>query len=133
MITGIAHVCFTVQSKDASLTFYRDGLGMTEAFAWRREDGSKSGVYLHVGGRTFLELFEGDLAAPPEKASYRHLCLEVDDINRAVDALREKGLEVTDVKMGSDNTWQAWLEDPDGNRIELHHYTPESKQGPSLK
>ena len=31
MITGIAHVCFTVRSMDASLTFYRQGLGMTEA------------------------------------------------------------------------------------------------------
>ena len=34
--------------------------------------------------------------------------------------------------MGGDNSWQAWTCDPDGNRIELHQYTPESKQTPSL-
>jgi hypothetical protein len=35
---------------------------------------------------------------------------------------------VGEVKMGSDHSWQAWLADPDGNRIELHAYTPESNQ-----
>jgi hypothetical protein len=27
-----------------------------------------------------------------------------------------------------DRSHQAWIVDPDGNRIELHGYTPESKQ-----
>ena len=132
MITGVAHVCFTVRNMDAALAFYRDRLGMTEAFAWRRPDGSKSGVYLHVGRRTFLELFEGDVGEPAARPSYRHLCLEVDDINATVAELRAKGVEVTDVKLGDDRAWQAWTSDPDGNRIELHQYTPESKQTPSL-
>ena len=132
MITGIAHVCFTVRSLDATIDFYCSKLGLTEAFGFRRDDGTKFGAYLHVGGRTFLECFEGDLADPADRQAYRHLCLEVDDINATVADLREKGVEVTDVKLGGDNSWQAWLTDPDGNRIELHHYTPESKQTPSL-
>ncbi|HUW58116.1 MAG TPA: VOC family protein [Planctomycetota bacterium] len=37
MITGIAHVCFTVRSMDASLTFYREGLAMTEAMRRQNE------------------------------------------------------------------------------------------------
>ncbi|HUW58118.1 MAG TPA: VOC family protein [Planctomycetota bacterium] len=133
MITGIAHVCFTTSSIDATLDFYCGKLGLIEAFPFLREDGSKMGVYLHVGGRTFLEFFEGTLPEGAQTPPYRHLCLEVDDIEAAVRTLREKGLEVTDVKMGGDNSWQAWLEDPDGNRIELHQYTEESKQTPSLK
>ena len=32
-----------------------------------------------------------------------------------------------------DRSLQAWLADPDGNRIELHQYRPESKQSPSLR
>ncbi len=35
--------------------------------------------------------------------------------------------------MGSDHSWQAWLSDPDGNRVELHQYTPESWQTPALE
>jgi predicted enzyme related to lactoylglutathione lyase len=57
----------------------------------------------------------------------------VDDVAAAVKALRAKGVEVTDPKMGTDHSWQAWLSDPDGNRIELHGYTPESKQAPYVK
>ena len=55
-------------------------------------------------------------------------CLEVENLERMVTELRQKGLEVTDPKLGMDQSWQSWLADPDGNRIELHQYTPESKQ-----
>lgn len=44
----------------------------------------------------------------------------------------ESGVEVGDITFGSDQSWQAWLKDPDGNNIELHGYTPESKQTPWL-
>ena len=43
-----------------------------------------------------------------------------------------RGVEVSDPKLGSDRSWQAWLADPDGTRIELHGYTPDSSQAPSL-
>ena len=46
--------------------------------------------------------------------------------------LRAAGVEVTDSKLGFDKSWQAWLTDPDDNRIELHQYTPESQQTPHL-
>ena len=133
MITGLAHAAFVVSDLEASVAFYCEKLGLTEAFAFLREDGTKFGAYLHVGARTFLEFFEGELSGTAEGQSYKHVCFEVDDINATVETLRERGVEVTDVKMGGDNSWQAWLEDPDGNRIELHQYTPESKQTPWLK
>ncbi len=133
MIKGLAHVCFIVRDLDASIAFYRDKLGMKEAFPFLKDDGTRFGVYLHVGARNFIELFVGKPEPYNDKQSYRHICLEVEDIQFAVKTLRKKGVEVTDVKMGSDKSWQAWLADPDGNKIELHHYTPESKQTPWLK
>jgi hypothetical protein len=42
--------------------------------------------------------------------------------------LKERGVEFTPKKLGVDNTWQIWLEDPDGNRFEVHQYTPQSTQ-----
>lgn len=132
IVKGLAHVCFTVSDLEASIAFYRDKLGMTPAFDFVK-DGKRYGVYLHVGGRSFIELFQGKLAAPAEGQAYRHLCLEVQDVAEAVRRIREHGGEVTDPKLGGDNSWQAWLSDPDGNRIELHSYTPESKQSPWLR
>ena len=132
MITGMAHACFTVSDLERSLAFYRDALGLKPAFDFINQEGRRFGIYLHLGGRNFIELFEGQLGERAEGQSYRHICLEVDDIESAVQALRGRGIEVSDPKLGSDQSWQAWITDPDGNRIELHHYTAESKQAPYL-
>ena len=129
MITGIAHVCFTCRDLAASEAFYVETLGLRHAFDFVNDAGRRFGVYIHAGERTFIELFDGKLGERAEGQAYRHVCLEVDDIEATVAALRARGVEVSDPKLGSDGSWQAWLADPDGNRIELHHYTPESKQG----
>ncbi len=133
MIRGIAHLCYTVRDLERSLAFYRDGLGLEPAFDFLNDKGERFGLYLHVGGRNFIELFVGQPEAPGDRASYRHLCLEVDDLTSAVATLRGRGIESSDPKLGSDHSWQAWITDPDGNRIELHQYTPDSKQGPFVK
>jgi len=133
MVTSFAHVCFTVRDLDASAAFYCDALGLKHAFDFINDKGARFGVYLHAGGRSFVELFTGEVAEAAKGQSFRHICLEVDDIEATVAELRAKGIDVTDPKLGSDQSWQAWLSDPDGNRIELHCYTPESHQAPWLK
>ncbi|NLX42479.1 MAG: VOC family protein [Chloroflexi bacterium] len=132
IISGLAHVCFTVSDLQASVDFYCGKLGMTKAFEFRRPDGTWHGQYIHAGGRNFIELFVGTLGEPAEGQSYRHICLEVADIEETVAVLRQRGAEVTEIKMGGDGSYQAWLADPDGNRIELHQYMPDSKQTPYL-
>jgi catechol 2,3-dioxygenase-like lactoylglutathione lyase family enzyme len=133
MITALAHACFTVRDLDNSLDFYCGKLGLTHAFDFINDQGERFGVYLHVAGRSFVELFQGEVKEGAAGGSYRHLCLEVADLQAAVVELRGQGLEVADPKLGSDRSWQSWLSDPDGNRIELHCYTPESKQAPWLQ
>ncbi|MFW5798566.1 MAG: VOC family protein [Planctomycetota bacterium] len=133
MITGLAHACYTASDLDASIDFYCNKLGLKKAFDFINDRGERFGVYIHVGGRSFIELFVGEVTASGEGTPYRHICLEVDDINTTVDHLRKQGLDVTDPKMGSDGSWQAWLADPDDNRIELHHYTERSRQRPHLQ
>ncbi len=133
MITGLAHACFTVSDLETSLEFYRDGLGLKPAFDFVNDEGQRFGIYLHLGGRNFVELFEGEVGEPADQPSYRHICMEVDDIETTVAMLRERGIEVSNIKMGKDHSYQAWITDPDGNRIELHHYTPESWQAPHLE
>ena len=130
MIRSLAHVCFTVRDLDASTAFYGDQLGFEQAFPFINEAGVRFGQYFHIGRGTFLELFQGDRTDLDPSQSYRHFCLQVDDLAAEVTRLREAGLTVSDTKMGSDGSLQAWLADPDGNRIELHQYTADSKQGP---
>ena len=133
MITGIAHICFIAKDLEASAAFYRDKLGMKETFPFVKPDGHKFGTFLHAGGRGFIEIFEGNPGERVDNQNYRHLCLEVDDIQETVKTLRARGVKVSDITLGSDGSWQAWLADLDGNPIELHHYTPNSKQLPAFK
>jgi len=132
MTRGLAHVCLGVSDVERALAFYRDQLGFRPAYDFVNDKGEKIGQCLHLGGRTFLEFFRSG-QAPPPGPSHRHFCLEVDDIQAAVAELKRRGVEVGDIGKGSDRSCQAWLADPDGNRIELQQYTPESKQAPWCK
>ncbi len=128
MIRGLSHVCFFVSDLDEALDFYCGKLGLTKAFDLNILDGKVKGAYLHVGERTFIELFQGDPEEMPQGVSYRHCCLEVDDIEGTVTSLKQHGVDVTEIKTGTDGSYQAWLNDPDGNRFELHQFTDQSRQ-----
>jgi lactoylglutathione lyase len=133
MITNLAHACFTVRDLDRAQAFYADALGLTPAFDYIDETGKRYGLYLYVGDRNFIEMFTGEVGEPAPAQSFRHICLEVDNLADTVAALRAKGVEVTEPKLGKDRSWQAWITDPDANRIELHQYNPDSKQKPWVK
>jgi lactoylglutathione lyase len=133
MIRGLSHACFVVSDLQRSVVFYRDLLGLPLAFELGVRDGKAQGVYLHVGERTFVELFQGSVAPALPNTSYKHICLEVDDILETVRTLRGRGVEVGEVSLGGDRSYQAWLADPDGNRIELHQFTPDSLQVKALE
>ena len=132
LLTSVAHVCFHVADLEQSIHFYRDVLGLPLAFEFLDENGKRFGIYFHAGERTFIELFENPPQPVTGKPSYAHLCLEVADLDAAVAAIAERGWEVGAATLGKDGTGQAWLSDPDGNRIELHCYTAASLQGPWL-
>jgi catechol 2,3-dioxygenase-like lactoylglutathione lyase family enzyme len=124
VITGIGHVAFRITDLDRALAFYRDILGLREAFRLDR-DGEPSPwiVYLQVAPGDFIELFPGAETASPQPgrdAGYNHFCLLVDDIQATVRDLGARGLSIDgEPTKGIDNNYQYWITDPDGNRIEL--------------
>ena len=129
MVRSVAHVCFVVKDLEAAERFYTEVIGLKHAFDFLKETGERFGVYLHAGGRTFIELFTGN-PAQVAGGSYQHVCFEVDDVTAAVETIRARGWKVSDATLGSDDSWQAWVSDPDGNSIELHSYTAGSLQAP---
>jgi len=132
MVKGIAHACFIVRNLEETAEFYCGILGMKQAFDYVKE-GKRFGLYLHVGGRNFLELFERPHGETAERQSYQHLSLEVDNIREIVERLKSHGINVTEIGRGTDRSWGVKFPDPDGNLIELQEYTTESKQETWLK
>ena len=127
MINGIAHICLGSTNLDATLRYYVECLGMERHFDFLR-DNELVGYYLKAGGSTFIEVFKQDAVTPAQNTPIRHLCLEVDDIDKVIDSLKKFSYKISDKKLGADNSWQAWTSDPDGTAIEFHQYTSTSCQ-----
>lgn len=131
-ITDIGHLAIAAFDLDATLGFYAK-LGIEESFRLHHDDGSVMLVYLHVAGDRFIEVFPGghssDDVATGAIASFRHLCLLTDDIHGLVARLKEQDVPIDrEVTTGLDANLQAWITDPDGNKIEFMQIAPESPQ-----
>ena len=130
MILGTGHTGYAVGDLEASLRFYVEQLGLEETFRIHRPDGNLWIVYIYAGNGSFIELFPEDPAPGENKGSYKHLCLQVDDMSRTLQDVKERGLEpLRPSSVGKDGNTQAWLADPDGNLIELMQISPDSLQG----
>ncbi|TIL83608.1 MAG: VOC family protein, partial [Mesorhizobium sp.] len=57
-----------------------------------------------------------------------HFCLEVENLDAAIAHVRAKGVDVTSKKQACDDTYQAWIRDPNNVKIELFEYTEKSAQ-----
>ncbi|TIQ26707.1 MAG: VOC family protein [Mesorhizobium sp.] len=126
-VKQLAHVCIFAHDLEATRDFYRDVLGMDTKFNFLR-DGRIFGFYLDCGGRSHVEVFEKSEASYSARNQINHFCLEVEDIDAAIAHIRSNGVEVTPKKLACDNTFQAWVTDPNGVRIELFEYTGKSAQ-----
>ena len=137
MIRRLAHLCLFTNDLERLVAFYRDGLGLSVKFRFAAADGAVFGAYVGAGDSTFIEFFDqhlaakqwgGDLAPLAAGNRYGHLCLEVTGLADFRAALMERGVSVGEIRAGLDHSLQAWLADPDGNRVELMEYTHRSAQ-----
>lgn len=137
MIRQLAHINFVTNDLSRIIDFYVNKLGMSVKFTLDNANGEPFGYYFGCGNTTFLEFFDQAMAAEvwggnvqelTPGTQYRHFCLEVTGLDEYCGTLKSRGVEVTDIKMGMDNSRQAWVADPDGNQIELMEYGPASLQ-----
>jgi glyoxylase I family protein len=128
-VKQLAHVCVLTHDLKASEHFYCEVLGLNKMFNFTRT-GGRIGFYLDTGARTFIEVFTNPNAPFTQQGQVDHLCLEVVSLDKALEALRRHGIEIRDgqKKKGVDETWQAWIKDPSGTKIELFEYTDKSAQ-----
>jgi len=122
-ITALAHIAIKVTDVDRSLDFYRKRLGFPEMLRLHRDDGSLWLVYLRITDQQYLEVFpnaENDRAPGWNANGMNHFCLQVDDLDAVVERIEASGITLlAGIKQGADGNRQAWIEDPDGIRIEL--------------
>jgi hypothetical protein len=67
----------------------------------------------------------GERGTDKEATGVNHFCLQVDGIESVVDDLVSRGVVITrELREGPDGNRQAWIEHPDGVRIELMEMKP---------
>ncbi len=137
MIRQLAHLNFVTNDLSKIIDFYVDKLGMKVKFTLDNKDGQPFGYYFKCGNSTFLEFFDQAMSAEvwggnAEELTigtrYKHFCLEVIGLDEFCNELKDKGVDVSKISLGMDNSRQAWIADPDGNLIELMEYGPSSLQ-----
>jgi len=130
----LAHAALKVKDLDKSLDFYVNKLGLAEMMRLSKPDGSPGVwlVYLRITDDQYLELFPdgvGSRAPDRDAVAINHICLGVENLDTAISHLKAVGVPLTiQKKMAADKNWQAWIEDPDGNRIELMQIMPDCLQ-----
>jgi catechol 2,3-dioxygenase len=128
----VGHVHLRVADLDRALAFYRDALGLTVT-ADAREAGlpmvllAAGDYHHHIGLNTFESA--GANPPPPGHTGLYHTAFVYPDrreLGRAVARLLDHGVEIDH---GSDHggTVSVYLDDPDGNGVELYYDRPRSE------
>lgn len=128
MFKRIDHVEIVTDKLAETAEFYVEVLGFRVKARDRieRPGGALDLVYLDLGG-TVVELlsWQGvavDPAPRLEHLGYRMIALEVDDMDRTVAELKEKGVEVVWGPVVRPTYARAEICDPNGYRIELRQW-----------
>jgi glyoxylase I family protein len=109
---GVHHVSIKVGDTQEAVRFYCDVLGLSVRSD--RPDFGFGGAWLDAGSQQ-VHLVEG--TRPQDEG--QHFALQVADIRAAIADLRSRGVVVTD-PIPVATAQQAFVNDPDGNLIELH-------------
>ena len=130
----LAHTMIRVRDLEASLGFYVGMLGMQVLRRTDYPDGKFTNTFIGYGPEESFPTIEithnWDHETPYDKGDgWGHLCIEVPDVYAACEALAAAGVAITrpagPMKHGSRVI--AFIEDPDGYKIELNESIVKSR------
>ena len=121
----LLHTMIRVGDLDRSVRFYTDVLGMQLLRRKEYPDGKFTLAFLGYGdekNKTALELtYNWGVTEYDIGNAFGHIAIEVDDVYRAAERIREQGGEIIREPgpMNAGTTIIAFVKDPDGYEIEL--------------
>ena len=90
-IVGLNHVAVSVADYKGAIDFYGRQMGFREAFSFREADGSPYLTYFQVNRDTFVEVMQ---ATPQRPVGCPHFGLEVEDLDAAIEQLKQRGVQI---------------------------------------
>lgn len=125
MFKRIDHVEITSGDLERSIRFYEGVFGFTLKERIKPNSEEIEEIAFLILGDTMLELLaikDCGLPAKSSQVGFRSMAIEVDDMDRAIQYLKGKGVGVTWGPVTLGKSKRAEIEDPDGLSIELRQW-----------
>ncbi len=125
MFNRIHHVAIICSDYLRSKHFYVEILGFKVVSETYRDDRKSFKLDLQVGDQYQIELFSfpnpPSRVSSPEACGLRHISFEVENVQDAVRALRDRGVDVEPVRIDeATNKFFTFFRDPDALPIEIY-------------
>jgi glyoxylase I family protein len=129
---GFHHIAIKVRDFDATVKFYKEGFGFEERLSWG--EGVGRAILLDTGDGNYLEVFAGGPKVLKPEGSIIHMAFRTDDVNKAIEAARAAGAEITvepkDIMISNNPPIPvriAFCKGPDGEILEFFQSTGENQ------
>ena len=125
LFDSIDHIAIISSDYQKAKDFYVDKLGFKVKREVERKDRDDFIITLEAPNGILIELFieknPPRRVTRPEAAGLRHLAFRVQDIEKSVEKLNEKGIETEEIRIDPQNGKRmTFFMDPDGLPLELH-------------
>src|SRR5919202_552506 len=117
-VTGVSELVLEVVDLAAAEAFYAGALGLPVVDRWP----DREAIWVMAGDRTRIGLWRPQVGLAGGRGGIHvHFALHIaeDDYDAAVALLRERGQEVEEIAFGTSHGRAAYVDDPDGNVVEL--------------
>ena len=117
-VSGVSELVLEVVDLEAAERFYSDILGFPVVDRWP----AREAIWVMAGDRTRIGLWRPQVGLMGGRGGLHvHFAMHIveADFDAAVALLRERGQDVREVSFGETHGRAAYVDDPDGNVVEL--------------
>jgi catechol 2,3-dioxygenase-like lactoylglutathione lyase family enzyme len=122
-VVALNHVAISVANLDEAVNYYTKTMGFPEAFRSVDKDGHVALVYVQISKNTFIEILPANADRAP---GINHFGIVVDNMKQATSMFKERGANVTEIRVSPTKAILSNVIDPHGIRMEMAELPPES-------
>ena len=115
-VEGMNHFTILTDDVDGTLDFYDELLGLT---AGLRPNFDFPGAWLYAGEAPILHVIGGRPKSELKPGVIDHMAFTGRDLSGTLAKLKARGIEHTCRRQVGSGTWQVFLHDPNGAKVEI--------------
>ncbi len=115
-VEGMNHFTILTNDVDGAVDFYDELLGLT---AGPRPNFDFPGAWLYAGGAPILHVIGGRPKSELKPGVIDHMAFTGRDLSGTLAKLKARGIEHTCRRQVGSGTWQVFLHDPNGAKVEI--------------